>query len=98
VFAYFDEASRPETIVTSRAAEICGNPAGIVEWLMCKQRADLVPAFVTYFLARNLGWCGGVQGGRALATSGAALPAANTDMAVRLGWVLEANQPSPPAP
>ncbi|GAA2357627.1 hypothetical protein Cme02nite_51420 [Catellatospora methionotrophica] len=93
VIPYLDEASHPEAIVFSRAVEICGNPAGIVEWLIFRQRPQLIPPLVEYFMDNNPGWADGVEHGRALGASGGSIPLGCSDMALRLGWVCQLHQP-----
>ncbi|MCW6005244.1 hypothetical protein K1W54_11715 [Micromonospora sp. CPCC 205371] len=44
VLPWFAEASDPDTIVTSRAADYTSDPVAIAEWLASRERLDLVDA------------------------------------------------------
>jgi hypothetical protein len=90
VLPFFSEVADPDTIVTSRAAEICGRPDAIEEWLIFRARADLVPAFADFVLSAYPQWRKGFDEGQAMAATDE-LPSP-TSSAPCLGWVLAVNQ------
>jgi len=69
VLPWFDEASDPELIVTSRAGDCTNDPVSVVEWLASRHRSDLIGTYVQGHVARHGGadqfYDDGVQAGQA---------------------------------
>ena len=86
VLPWFAEASDPDLIIGSRAAEETAAPACIVEWLASRNRTDLVTAFLDRYLERHSAWADGAGRGATLAAAGQR-PESTSDWAVELGWV-----------
>jgi hypothetical protein len=87
VLPWFEEASDPELIVTSRAGDCTNNPSALVEWLASRDRPDLMDGYVRRYLARNPGASSAYEEGRAKADSG--MPFSrfrSANLAERLGW------------
>jgi hypothetical protein len=87
VLPWFADASDPDLIIGSRAADKTAAPGCIVEWLASRGRADLVPAFLDRYLERHSGWGDGVARGAALAVAGLR-PGPTSDWPVELGWLV----------
>jgi hypothetical protein len=95
VLPWFVEASDPDLILSSRAADKTSEPERIVGWLASRGRVDLVPAFAERYLRRHPGWADGYAHGATLAARGrrpgpADHPAARPPgrPAARLGWAV----------
>ncbi|SDZ60536.1 hypothetical protein SAMN05421684_7063 [Asanoa ishikariensis] len=85
VLPWFAEASDPDLIVESRAADMTSSPACIVDWLASRGRIDLVPVYVARYVERHPEWDEGVRRGVALAADGQR-PEYSTNWADVLGW------------
>jgi hypothetical protein len=86
VLPWFDEASNPELIVTSRAGDYTNDPSALVEWLASRNRADLIAGYVQRYLSRHPAARSSFDEGAAKARSGmlaAEVPSGN--YAVLLG-------------
>lgn len=86
VLPWFAEASDPDLIIESRAADKTNSPACIVEWLASRGRTDLVPAFLDRYVERHPEWAEGVQRGAVRAAAGKR-PGPFMDWPAELGWV-----------
>jgi hypothetical protein len=87
VLPWFDEASEPELIVTSRAGDYTNDPVALVEWLASRDRFDLVDQYVRRHLSREPATLSAFEEGAAKARAGvpyAEIPYGNR--AVDLGW------------
>lgn len=87
VLPWFDEASDPELIVTSRAADCTNNPVALLEWLASRDRLDLIDQYVRRQLNPEPATLSAFEEGAAKARAGvpyAEIPGGN--LAVELGW------------
>ncbi|MBU2669178.1 hypothetical protein KOI35_37265 [Actinoplanes bogorensis] len=78
VLPWFDEASDPDRIVTSRAADYT-DPSLVIEWLASRDRPDLVDAYVDRYLSRHPDLRARYEAGRS------SRPGATDDLAELLG-------------
>jgi hypothetical protein len=87
VLPWFAEASDPDTIVTSRAADYTSEPVAIVEWLASRNRLDLVDGYGRRFRTRQPGTGDRWDRGAAAARDGDPNPN-NGDLAMSMGWAI----------
>ncbi|MEJ3746380.1 hypothetical protein WEI85_24205 [Actinomycetes bacterium KLBMP 9797] len=85
VLPWFVEASDPDLIITSRAADKTSSPAAIIEWLASRSRPELIPAFLNHYLQQHPGWRDDAAKGSTLAAKGQPL-GPTTNWAIELGW------------
>ncbi|GAA2584366.1 hypothetical protein GCM10010435_72790 [Winogradskya consettensis] len=87
VLPWFDEASDPERVATSRAGDYTNRPSALVEWLASRDRVAQIGTYVHRYLARTPSAQQRYEAGRAKGEAG--LPHAELqggDMAEELGW------------
>ncbi|MEH1130289.1 hypothetical protein, partial [Micromonospora sp. CPCC 206061] len=89
VLPWFAEASDPDTIVTSRAADYTNDPVAIVEWLASRNRLDLVDGYGRRSSARHPGTGDRRDRGAAAARNGDPNPN-NGDLVMSMGWAIAA--------
>jgi hypothetical protein len=87
VLPWFAEASDPDTIVTSRAADYTNDPVGLAEWLASRNRLDLAHRYGQRFRARYPDIDERWNRGATAARNGQPNPN-NADLATSMGWTI----------
>jgi len=85
VLPWFDEASDPDLIVTSRAGDHTNSPVALVEWLASRNRTDLIDPYARRYLARHP-WADGAYRAGAAAAGQHLPPPLTGNFAAALGW------------
>lgn len=85
VLPWFAEASDPDTIVTSRAADCTSDPVAIAEWLASRHRLDLVDDYGRRYRARHAAAGDRCHRGVVAARNGDPNPN-NGDRVMSMGW------------
>ncbi|MGK5681681.1 hypothetical protein [Actinoplanes sp. URMC 104] len=87
VLPWFDEASDPRRIATSRAGDYTNRPSALVEWLASRDQEAQIGTYVNRYLARTPGAQQRYETGRAKSEAGLShSELQGGDMAEELGW------------
>jgi hypothetical protein len=87
VLPWFTEASDPDLAVRSRAGECTNSPASLVEWLASRDRLDLVPDYLDWYVTKHPWASEPIEQARRASSQGVPLDSLAANSAATLGWV-----------